>query len=111
MLDGIDVQEVQKAICAVTGVLSVHDLHIWSLTSGKSSLTAHVVHKPERGSATALLPALQEMLDTRCKVFHTTLQLETPPCQHTTDGCSYVVRDHAADQDGDHVDHGHGDRP
>ena len=63
--DGIDVQEVEKAICAVTGVSSVHDLHIWSLTSGKSSLTAHVVHEPERGSATALLPALQEVLAMR----------------------------------------------
>ena len=90
--DGIDVQEVEKAICAVTGVSSVHDLHIWSLTSGKSSLTAHVVHEPERGSATALLPALQEVLAMRFKVFHTTLQLETTPCQHTADGCNYVAR-------------------
>ena len=99
--DGIDVQEVEKAICAVAGVSSVHDLHIWSLTSGKSSLTAHVVHEPERGSATALLPALQEVLTTRFKVFHTTLQLETAPCQHTADGCNYVAQNPSTDEDAD----------
>ena len=90
--DGIQVAEVEKAIVAVNGVLSVHDLHIWSLTSGKFSLTAHVVHDPEREAASTLLQALQEVLALRFNVFHTTLQLETTPCQHTADGCNYVAR-------------------
>ena len=45
---GIVVSKVEKVIGAVNGVLSVHDLPIGSLTTGKSSLTAHVVHAPER---------------------------------------------------------------
>ena len=98
---GIDVLEVERAIGAVNGVLSVHDLHIWSLTSGKSSLTAHVVHEPEREPATTLLQALQEMLALRFKVFHTTLHLETTPCQHTADGCTYVARNPSTDEDAD----------
>ena len=57
-----------------------------------------------------MLPALQEVLAMRFKVFDTTLKLETTPCQHTADGCNNVARDHATDQDADHVDHGHGDR-
>ena len=45
---GIVVSKVEKVIGAVNGVLSVHDLPIGSLTTGKSSLTAHVVHARER---------------------------------------------------------------
>ena len=104
MPDGIDVAEVEKAIGEVNGVLSVHDLHIWSLTSGKSSLTAHVVHDPEREAASTLLQALQalqEVLALRFNVFHTTLQLETTPCQHTADGCNYVARNPSTDEDAD----------
>ena len=108
--DGVDVAEVEQAIGAVPGVLSVHDLHIWSLTSGKSSLTAHVVHDPVRGPAATLLLALQEVLAMRFKVFHTTLQLETTPCRHTADGCNYVAREHATEQAADHVGHGDGDK-
>ena len=108
--DGVDVAEVEQAIGAVHGVLSVHDLHIWSLTSGKSSLTAHVVHDPVRGPAATLLLALQEVLAMRFKVFHTTLQLETTPCRHTADGCNYVAREHATEQAADHVGHGDGDK-
>ena len=105
--DGIDVAEVEKAIGAVAGVASVHDLHIWSLTSGKSSLTVHVVHDPERGPASTLLPTLREVLAKQFKVFHTTLQLETAPCEHTADGCNYVARDHEDNAADGHADHGH----
>ena len=105
--EGIDVADVEKAIGAVAGVLSVHDLHVWSLTSGKSSLTAHVVHDPERGPASTLLPALQEVLAEQFKVFHTTLQLETTPCEHTADGCNYVSRNHEDNAADGHADHGH----
>ena len=37
---------------------------------------------------------IQEVLAERFKVFHTTLQLELTPCQHTDDGCNYVARPH-----------------
>ena len=108
--EGIDVAEVEQAIGAVHGVLSVHDLHTWSLTSGKSSLTAHIVHDPVRGPAATLLLALQEVLAMRFKVFHTTLQLETTPCRHTADGCNYVAHDDATERDADHLHHGHGEK-
>lgn len=87
--DGVDVDAVSAAMVALPGVLSVHDLHIWALTSGKNSLTAHVVQS-ESTRSEDLRARLRDLLAERFKVFHTTLQLELTPCQHTEDGCNYV---------------------
>ena len=54
---------------AVTDVSSVHDLHIWSLTSGKSSLTAHVVHEPEHAQSWRQLAELLAHLVSGMAVF------------------------------------------
>lgn len=86
---GIDIDEVDRAMRAVDGVESVHDLHVWALTSGKNSLTAHVVHA-EGAEAGALIGRLQEVLADRFRVHHTTLQVERPPCVHAGDGCNFV---------------------
>jgi len=85
---GVDIAEVTQAMTAVQGVQSVHDLHVWALTSGKSSLTAHVVHAPG-ADPQSLIEPLKEMLAKRFSVFHTTLQIESRPCAHSEDGCNY----------------------
>lgn len=87
---GIDVDALRTAIESVPGVVSVHDLHVWSLTSGKPSLTAHVVHDPVLAHD-ALLEPLKAMLARDHSIFHTTLQLEITPCEHTADGDNFVV--------------------
>lgn len=89
--EGIDVDAVSAAMCAVPGVTSVHDLHIWALTSGKNSLTAHIVQAASSESQ-ALRTTIRDLLAERFRVFHTTLQLELEPCEHTEDGCNYVAK-------------------
>jgi cobalt-zinc-cadmium efflux system protein len=89
--EGISLDEVQAAIAKVDGVTGVHDLHVWALTSGKNSLTVHVVH------ALQVLPAdiiahVQELVADRFKVFHTTIQCELVACAHSDDGCNFVDR-------------------
>jgi cobalt-zinc-cadmium efflux system protein len=71
----IDVAEVRDALAAVPGVLSVHDLHVWTITSGLVSLSCHVqseedVRDPE------LLAELQQLLRRRFAIDHATIQLE-----------------------------------
>ena len=90
--EGIEVEAVGRSMCEVPGVMSVHDLHVWALTSGKPSLMAHVVHAPGRSTEGDLLPASQKRLAKSFKLFRTTLQFETKPCMHTEDGCNYVER-------------------
>lgn len=88
--DGIKIEEVNAAMLAVPGVLSVHDFHLWALTSGKASLTAHVVYDPGFLPEKQILPELKNILATKFSVFHTTLQFETVACVHTDDGCNFI---------------------
>lgn len=89
--EGMQLSKVEQGLLSVPGVSSVHDLHVWSLTSGKPSLTAHVVHATNENPA-ELLEKMKEVLAKRFDLFHTTLQLELTPCEHTADGCNFVPR-------------------
>jgi cobalt-zinc-cadmium efflux system protein len=71
--------EVRGAIEKATGVVGVHDLHLWSLAGDDASLTAHV-ELAEGTEAEPLRVSLIRMLDERFQVRHVTLQLETGPC-------------------------------
>lgn len=72
---GLDVQAVGKALRAVSGVLHVHDLHVWSINHHEAALAAHVeVATIEDWPAT--LHSAREMLSHRFHVHHVTLQPE-----------------------------------
>ena len=86
---GIVVSAVSEAVTKMPGVIGVHDLHVWALTSGKPSLTAHVVHDPALPHD-ALLEPLREMLARDFSIFHSTLQLEVVPCPQATEGDNYA---------------------
>ncbi len=74
----LDLQEIGAAIVAVRGVRRVHDLHVWTLTSGREAMSAHVVVDDVRESE-RLLEALHGVLHARFGIDHTTIQLETEP--------------------------------
>ncbi|MFW7342326.1 cation diffusion facilitator family transporter [Pollutimonas sp. H1-120] len=92
--EGMDIDQIQKTMLAVPGILSLHDFHLWALTSGKASLTAHVVYDPNFRPEEQLIPALKDILGRQFSVYHTTFQFETVPCAHTDDGCNYVASLH-----------------
>lgn len=85
----MSLDEVTSAVLAVPGVTGLHDLHVWVLTSGKNSLTVHVVHAPEILS-TAIITNVKNVVAERFNVFHTTIQCELVACQHTEDGCNFT---------------------
>lgn len=66
--------EVESALASVPGVSEVHDLHVWSLTSGMNVATAHLV--TSRGSADEVLATAAQVLRDRFQVEHATLQVE-----------------------------------
>ena len=72
---GVDVQEVGRALAAIPGVCSVHDLHVWELTSGFPALSAHVLvgAKVDCHDRRA---ELQALLHERFGIDHATLQVE-----------------------------------
>ncbi|KUJ70748.1 cation transporter [Streptomyces albus subsp. albus] len=75
----VDVAEVRSHILAVEGVADVHDLHVWTITSGLPVLSAHVVVSPRvLGSVghERMLHDLQGCLGEHFDVRHCTFQLE-----------------------------------
>jgi len=72
----IDLNDVGRNLAAVPGVISVHDLHIWTPASGAPALSAHVVVE-ELGNWMKTLEALRALLSTRYRIEHVTLQPES----------------------------------
>lgn len=76
---GIDLDEVREHMKRVPGVVDVHDLHAWTITSGVPALSAHVVVDEEciaRGRAGEVLDALGGCLGEHFDTEHCTFQLE-----------------------------------
>jgi cobalt-zinc-cadmium efflux system protein len=73
---GIRLQEVQQTIESVDGVAKVHDLHVWAVTSGIYTLSAHAVVEVG-GDLHHVLNGIEHTLKQRFNIEHTTIQLET----------------------------------
>lgn len=71
----LNLAEIQAAIETVPGVTQVHDLHVWTLTSGLFTLTAHVVVNGATDHH-ALLDSIEQRIQQRFAIDHTTIQLE-----------------------------------
>lgn len=74
----LEIAEIEEAMRRVAGVRRVHDLHVWTLTSGREAMSAHVV-VDDVGQSERLLEELHEVLHARFGIDHTTIQLETEP--------------------------------
>lgn len=72
----VDLETVGRALAAVPGVASVHDLHIWTPASGMPALSAHVVVEDLRRWVETL-DAMRALLQARYGIEHVTLQPET----------------------------------
>ena len=75
---GIDPDEIGKALVAEPGVVEVHDLHVWEVSSGFPALSAHVMVETEADCHKARLN-LAWLLEQRFDIHHSTLQVEHRP--------------------------------
>jgi cation diffusion facilitator family transporter len=78
---GVDLDQVRAHVLGVPGVLDVHDLHAWTITSGLPVLSAHVVVSEESladGHGGRVLDALCSCLGDHFDLEHCTFQLESP---------------------------------
>ncbi len=72
---GIDPDEVRNYLQDLPGVTSVHDLHIWAMSTTETSLTAHLVHDGSADTNEIRIQAADQLLD-RFGIGHSTLQWE-----------------------------------
>lgn len=83
---GVDLDDVRRHICGVRGVLGVHDLHAWTITSGVPVLSAHIEVPADvlaRGESGRVLDDLRQCLSGHFDVEHCTFQLEPPESRET----------------------------
>jgi len=73
--EGLDPQEIGRAMVGGEGILEVHDLHVWEVTSGFPALSAHVL-VPRDVDCHAARRDLEALLHERFDIEHTTLQVD-----------------------------------
>ncbi|MBI3297726.1 MAG: cation transporter [Elusimicrobia bacterium] len=73
----LDLEAVRLALAGVDGVLEVHDLHLWSLSAGSESMSAHLVVRAG-ADPQGVRRAAAKLLSERFGLSHATLQLEEP---------------------------------
>jgi cobalt-zinc-cadmium efflux system protein len=84
----LDVAAVERDMAAAAGVLAVHDLHIWTISSGLYALSAHVVLEAGAlGRNDEVLTAVKLSLRERFHIDHSTLQIESPDYAHVHGVC------------------------
>jgi cobalt-zinc-cadmium efflux system protein len=76
--EGMDAREVGAAMASAQGVVGVHDLHLWTITSGFPALSAHVL-VAAGADCHAIRRELEVLLRERFELEHTTLQVEHAP--------------------------------
>ena len=72
---GIDAGELGRRLAAAPGVVEVHDLHVWTITSGFPALSAHVLVRPGE-DCHARRRELERLLHDEFGIGHTTLQVD-----------------------------------
>lgn len=80
---GTDVAVIREHVLATAGVVSVHDVHVWSMSPGSNVFSAHVVVQPaifQQNRTDVMLDSLTECLKDHFDVAHSTFQLE--PAEH-----------------------------
>ncbi|SHE13995.1 Cadmium, cobalt and zinc/H(+)-K(+) antiporter [Chlamydia abortus] len=77
----IDQTEVKEALGSIDGVVDVHDLHIWTITSGLDSLSCHILIEDHMDSQKILQAAIH-IIEEKFKIRHTTIQIETSAIHH-----------------------------
>lgn len=77
--EGVELEDVRRALAGVPGVRDVHDLHVWALASRQAAMTAHLAID-EAADDTGVRAEAVELLAERFGIGHATLQVERGPC-------------------------------
>ncbi|WP_459558391.1 cation diffusion facilitator family transporter [Lacunimicrobium album] len=111
--DNIDIEKIRSYLESLPGVTSVHDLHIWAMSTTENALTVHLV-RPDSTNDDDLLGQICTNLDRQFKIAHPTIQIErcheAAACRLAQGDCVIIGKtgnagchnDHDHDHDHDH---------
>jgi len=78
---GVDTEEVSKALLSLKGVVGIHDLHIWTITSSMDALSCHLVIEDDKDGYRVLQQAIN-LLGKQFHMDHATIQIENSAIIH-----------------------------
>jgi len=85
----VRLNDVKESLLGIEGVVDVHDLHIWTLSSGLHALSAHILVKDQMVSnCSAVIEKCQARLNREYAISHTTFQIECQSCSDPV--CTFV---------------------
>ncbi|QKW17951.1 cation transporter [Kitasatospora sp. NA04385] len=96
---GVDPGAIGDAMVARPGVVEVHDLHVWQITSGQTALSAHVLVAPDR-DCHAVRAEIEHGLAHANGITHTTLQVDHVAAELLTVGAPQAAGGHCAEPHG-----------
>ncbi|ANU24541.1 cation diffusion facilitator family transporter [Planococcus donghaensis] len=79
----LDLQEITARLLEIEGVVDVHDLHVWTITSGLDQFTCHIDVEENVDEQQILQQALKLVHDI-CDIEHATIQIEKPNTHHSS---------------------------
>jgi len=95
---GLDLAKVEQAVGAVEGVLTAHDLHVWTISSGLIAGSCHIVVAEQYvTSSQEILHNVAHMLEQVFHISHSTIQVEVGGCdghEHTANNDNCCGHDH-----------------
>lgn len=94
---GLSIDDIQQAMMGTTGVKGIHDLHVWTVTSGFVSLSAHVETDQGRNQHDILVE-LRRLLAEHFGIEHATIQLETSALHQELEACCGVDSEHGVSE-------------
>ena len=75
--DGIELSQVSQCLLDIDGVLDVHDLHVWAMSTAENALTAHLVVAKDTADRDVILQLALDELHKRFELRHVSLQIES----------------------------------
>jgi len=89
---GINYDQIKQDILGTEGVLNIHDLHIWTLSSDNVMLTVHVhIDSDEPHVGNRILRTLKAMFEEKYSIFHSTVQMECHCCEQPSENICIIT--------------------
>lgn len=82
----VNLEQLRASMLKIRGVMDVHDLHVWTITSGRDALSAHVVID-RNANADALLTEITHIAQHEFGLHHSTIQVEQAECKSQDGTC------------------------
>jgi cobalt-zinc-cadmium efflux system protein len=83
----VNIVSLQEQLKKIPGVGSVHDLHVWTLTSGVLAMSCHAVMSAADFNHSSVLANVKALAQKEFKIDHTTIQIEDPTTEQVMDSC------------------------